>query len=58
MGVKVDYRRKAEECRARAKRAERPEGKAAWIRLAEDWEKFASSMEDFATRWSNNAKIV
>jgi hypothetical protein len=47
-----EYRRKAEECRARAALAELPEQQAAWARLAEDWDAFANSMDQIARQWS------
>jgi hypothetical protein len=50
-GNPSDYWRKAQECRERASRAARPEDKSAWIRLAEDWEIFANSVEQFAKQW-------
>lgn len=46
-----DWRRKAEECRTRANLAELPQQRAAWIRLAEDWETFADSMDEIARQW-------
>jgi hypothetical protein len=46
-----EYRRKAEECRARAGLAELPQQQAAWIRLAEDWETFADSMDEIVRQW-------
>jgi len=46
-----DCRRRAEECRARAALAEHPEQRVAWIRLAEDWETFAASMDEIARQW-------
>jgi hypothetical protein len=49
-----DYRRKAEECRARATLAERPEQQAAWARLADDWDHFANNMDVIARQWPAN----
>jgi hypothetical protein len=46
-----DYRRKAEECRARAANAELPAQQAAWARLADDWDTFANSMDQMARQW-------
>jgi hypothetical protein len=51
-GKASNYRRKAEECRERANRASRPEDQLAWIRLAEDWEMFANSMDQLARQWA------
>ena len=45
------YRRKAEECRARATLAELPAQQAAWTRLAEDWDAFATGMDQMARQW-------
>ena len=36
-----EYRRKAEECKARANHAVHPDDKAGWLHHAESWEKLA-----------------
>ena len=38
------YRRKAEECRARAGTATRNEDKAAWLEMAKDWQLLAEGV--------------
>jgi hypothetical protein len=39
------FRRQAEECRAQAAKAVNPIDKEAWLRLAEEWLKMASSVD-------------
>jgi hypothetical protein len=39
-----EYRQKAEECRVQARKAPRPEDKAAWLSMAEDWLRLAESV--------------
>jgi len=53
MGTKTpgDYRRKADECRARAHLAELSQQQAAWARLADDWENLANRMDEVAKHW-------
>jgi hypothetical protein len=41
-----EYRGKAEECRQQAMKAISPSDKAAWLRMAEDWQRLAESIED------------
>jgi hypothetical protein len=49
--VKPDeYRRKADECRDRAATASRPDDKAAWLRMAEQWQLLAQDTESRADR--------
>jgi hypothetical protein len=44
----VEYQRKAEDCRQRAKRAVHPDDKAGWLHAAEDWQKLARCAEQSA----------
>ncbi len=44
----LEYQRKAEECRQRAKRAAHPDDKAGWLHAAEDWQKLAGCAEQSA----------
>ena len=50
------YRRKAEEYRVKAVKAPRDDDKAAWLKLAEDWQQLADTVpsprapEDLAQR--------
>jgi hypothetical protein len=50
------YRRKAEEYRLKAVKAPRDDDKAAWLKLAEDWQQLADTVpsprapEDLARR--------
>jgi len=44
----VEYQRKAEDCRLRAKRAVHPDDKAGWLHAAEDWQKLARCAEQSA----------
>jgi hypothetical protein len=39
------FRKQAEECRAHAAEAVNPIDKEAWLRLAEEWPKMASSVD-------------
>jgi hypothetical protein len=39
------YRARAEECRAQAERAVHSHDKAAWLKMAEDWQRLAESVE-------------
>ena len=39
------FRKQAEECREQAVKAVNPIDKEAWLRLAEDWLKMASSVD-------------
>jgi len=41
MGTTADHRRHAEECVARAHRAERENDKALWLTLAQSWVRLA-----------------
>lgn len=40
-----EYRRKAEECRAQAAEATRDDDKAAWLKMAEEWQRLAESVD-------------
>jgi hypothetical protein len=40
-----EYRRKAEECVGHAQRATDPADKATWLRMAENWQKLAESID-------------
>lgn len=44
----VEYQRKAEDCRQRAKRAVHPDDRAGWLHAAEDWQKLARCAEQLA----------
>ena len=41
-----EYRRKAEECRLLAAKSNREDDKAAWLKLTEDWQRLAQSVDD------------
>jgi gluconate kinase len=40
-----EYRRKAEECRLQAGKALRDDDKAAWFKMAEDWQRLAEDID-------------
>ena len=44
-----EYRRKAQDCRLQASKARRDEDKAAWLSMAEDWERIAEGVD--APNW-------
>jgi len=44
----LEYQRKAEDCRQRAKRAVHPDDRAGWLHAAEDWLKLARCAEQSA----------
>ena len=44
----LEYQRKAEECRQRAKCAVHPDDKTGWLHAAEDWQKLARCAEQSA----------
>jgi hypothetical protein len=39
------YRKNADDCRQRATRARTTEGKAGWLKIAEEWQKLAEEIE-------------
>jgi hypothetical protein len=39
------YRKNAEDCHQRATKARTPEGKAGWLKIAEEWQKLADEMD-------------
>jgi hypothetical protein len=39
------YRRNADDCRQRSMQANRSEDKAAWLKLAEEWQKLAEDVD-------------
>jgi hypothetical protein len=44
----IEYQRKAEDCRQRAKRAVHPHDKAGWLQAAESWQNLARCAEQSA----------
>jgi len=44
----LEYHRKAEECRRRAKIAVHPDDRAGWLLAAEDWQNLARCAEQSA----------
>ena len=50
--VMANYRLKAEECRQQAERSTLSTDKAHWLRLAEDWQTLAESVEQAESRWT------
>ena len=46
------YRRSAEDCRLRAREAKHPEDKARWLKMSEDWQVLAESLEADQERFS------
>ena len=47
-----EYRRKAEDCRHMAGRAKREDDKAAWLKMAEDWQRLAENAHGTTQRGS------
>jgi hypothetical protein len=45
-----EYRRQAEECRAKAESASRPEHKAQWLKLAQEYLSLAESADNFRSK--------
>jgi hypothetical protein len=39
------YRKNAEDCLLRTTKARTPEGKAGWLKIAEEWQKLADEMD-------------
>jgi hypothetical protein len=45
-GVTDEYRKQAEACRKRAETSPKPEDRAFWLLLAENWRKLAQDLEE------------
>jgi hypothetical protein len=57
MGTKTDHRRYAEECVARAQRAEGENDKVCWLTLAQSWMRLAEHVARSATQFPEAASL-
>ena len=50
-----DYRNKAEECRERARHAQREDDRAAWLEMADEWQRVAETLDAYGQRLEEQA---